>query len=356
MSTTNTNVPVGNSNQGVTAGPATGPMTNASTLTQGSATKPKSGTAPSVTRGANRGVNRIAARGRGGFAGGPGIIEVSTQGEILHEGIPQSKELTHLSELKEVASEHVHKESVGTTSGIQKGGAASLAQSALGKYATAISEETGIPPLSVQGMVPPAEKVDEEKLVKELKEEAQERVAYEVSHMGRVPQAGPARKVEEAAKRLEEVVNMNKSESQTVYTTPPVSPPLSTTAVSKSGAILHEGIEQEMEFQHLSELKEVAEEIGVNPSIVQKMVPKAGYHVDESKLTQEIKDEAQKRSEYEKNKLGFVLPAGPAAKIEEAAEKLMQSLKISEPEVSPTQEHSATVPASTTQSGNATLQ
>jgi hypothetical protein len=371
-------VPGNNNNgQGVTSGPGTGSRIKNTS---------------STTRGASRGISRVSARGRGGFAGGPGLFEVSPQGEVLHEGIPQSKEFTHLSELKEVASEHARKETAGTTSGIPKGGAASLAQSALGKYATAVSEETGIPSLSVQGMVPLARKVDKEKLVQELKEEAQERVIYEVTHMGRVPQAGPARKVEEAAKRLEHVLKMDRDEEQfqtptstgvqAAYTTPPVSPSRNenqATTVSGSGELLHEGVDQETEFQHLSELKEViseharsdtrqgriphgsttstiqsamseyataiSEEINVPAPVVQSMVPIAEYHVDEAKLTQELKEEAQKRNEYERQKLGFVPLGGPATKVEEAAEKLERVLKIDEgPEVPPNQGRGTKVP------------
>lgn len=63
-------------------------------------------------------------RGRGpGLTGGPGLFEVSSTGEILHEGIPQSKELEHLAELKEFASEHTR-----GGIGIPRGSAASIAR------------------------------------------------------------------------------------------------------------------------------------------------------------------------------------------------------------------------------------
>ncbi|CAG8533504.1 9986_t:CDS:2 [Acaulospora morrowiae] len=358
---------------------------NASSLNntgQGVTAGPRARNTPST---AARGIGRVAPRGRGGFAGGPGLFDVSPQGEILHEGIPQSKELMHLAELKEVASEHARNETVGTTTGIPKGGAASLAQSAFGKYATAISEETGIPSLSIQGMVPPAKDVDEEKLVQELKEEAQERVTYEATHMGRVPQAGPARKVEESAERLEHVVKMDRGEeqppvpistgAQATYTTPPVSPTQKTNLT---------GVDQDTAKRHLSELKEVtseharseacsgniplgsatsiirehnciiifayymqifnrsssiesatgkyataiSEETGEPVSVIQSTVPRADYHVDEAKLTQELNEEARIRAEHEKEELGFVPATSPA--VEEATVKLNQGLKISE--------------------------
>ncbi|CAG8847406.1 35647_t:CDS:1, partial [Racocetra persica] len=69
---------------------------------------------------------RGRGRGRGFTSGGPGLFEVSPEGEVLHEGIPQSKELEHLAQLKEVASEHTRQESLGAY-GIPKGSAASLA-------------------------------------------------------------------------------------------------------------------------------------------------------------------------------------------------------------------------------------
>jgi hypothetical protein len=52
------------------------------------------------------------------------------------------------------------------------------------------SEETGIPPLSVQSMVRSSDHVDEEQLKDGLRKEARQRLAYEVEHLGEVPKAG----------------------------------------------------------------------------------------------------------------------------------------------------------------------
>ncbi|RHZ87149.1 hypothetical protein Glove_40g22 [Diversispora epigaea] len=315
-------------------------------------------------------------RGRGpGFTGGPGLFEVSPTGEILHESIPQSKELEHLAELKEVALERTR-----GSAGVSKGSPASIAQSALGKYATAISEETGIPPLTVQGMVQPSGQVDEEKLARELKEEAQQRALYETQHIGRIPLAGPASKVEEAAEKIEQIVKIGKGEEQAPAQSPNQSQvgsgpyirntggrlfsPVLTTVIPETGEIYHENIEQGKEFQHLSELKEVAsehakrkavgtgilresttaiaqsamgkyasaisDEIGVPPLAVQGMVPIAPYEVDERKLTEELKEEASIRAEYEKHVYNYLPTTTPASKVDEAARKMEQVLKIDE--------------------------
>ena len=52
------------------------------------------------------------------------------------------------------------------------------------------SEETGIPSSSVQSMVRSNGEVDEEQLKDELKEEARQRSAYEIEHLGDVPKMG----------------------------------------------------------------------------------------------------------------------------------------------------------------------
>ncbi|CAG8655965.1 19455_t:CDS:2 [Cetraspora pellucida] len=303
-------------------------------------------------------------RGRGhGFAsGGPGLFEISPEGEVLHEGIPQSKELEHLAQLKEIASEHARQESFGAY-GIPKGSAASLAQSAMGKYATAISEETGIPPLSVQGMVAPANTVNEDELVKELKEEAEKRRIYETTYMGRVPAVGPANKVAEAAEKLEHVVKIDKGEdiSPTAqYRQSKVnnnrSRAIITASISEEGELLHEGIAHSKELEHLAQLKEVAAEhakregtaAGVprgSTTSVARMVSRTGRPVDEHKLAEELKEEAEQRADYEMKVFGSVSPTGPAAKVEEAAEKLAQVLKLDEIQVPSKQDTS--VPSQT---------
>ncbi|CAG8752909.1 7048_t:CDS:2 [Gigaspora rosea] len=304
---------------------------------------------------------RGRGRGRGFTAGGPGLFEVSPEGEILHEGIPQSKELEHLAQLKEIASEHARQESLGAY-GISKGSAASLAQ-------------TGIPPLSIQGMVAPADAVDEVELVKELKEEAEKRREYETTHMGRVPLVGPASKVAEAAEKLEHVVKIDKGEevSPTAQYQQPIiannnrSRAMITTSISEQGELLHEGVAHSKELEHIAQLKDVAaehakregtlagvprgsttsvaqsamgkyatavsEEIGVPALTVQGMVSRTGRPVDEYKLADELKEEAEQRADYEMRVFGGVSATGPAAKVEEAAEKLAQVLKIDEIQV-----------------------
>ncbi|CAG8697677.1 22306_t:CDS:2 [Dentiscutata erythropus] len=307
---------------------------------------------------------RGQGRGRGFTSGGPGLFEVSPEGEILHEGIPQSKELEHLAQLKEIASEHARQESLGAY-GIPKGSAASLAR----------IKETGIPPLSVQGMVAPADTVNEDELVKELKEEAEQRRIYESTHMGRVPVVGPANKVAEAAEKLEHVVKINKGEEISPiaqYRKPIIannnrSRAIITTSISEQGELLHEGVAHSKELDHLAQLKEVAaehakregtvagvprgsttsvaqsamgkyatalsEEIGVPALTVQGMVSRTGRPVDERKLAEELKEEAQQRADYEMKFFGSVSSTGPAAKVEEAAEKLAQVLKIDDVQV-----------------------
>ncbi|KAF0392117.1 hypothetical protein F8M41_010595 [Gigaspora margarita] len=335
---------------------------------------------------------RGRGRGRGFTAGGPGLFEVSPEGEILHEGIPQSKELEHLAQLKEIASEHARQESLGAY-GISKGSAASLAQSAMGKYATAISEETGIPPLSIQGMVAPADTVDKDELVKELKEEAEKRRVYEITHMGRVPVVGPASKVAEAAEKLEHVVKIDKGEEvspttqyqQPIITNNNRSRAMITTSISEQGELLHEGVAHSRELDHIAQLKEVAaehakregtiagvprgsttsvtqsamgkyatavsEEIGVPALTVQGMVSRTGRPVDEYKLAEELKEEAEQRADYEMRVFGGVSATGPAAKVEEAAEKLAQVLKIDEIQVPKQVTNVTGQPITGTQSG-----
>lgn len=116
--------------------------------------------------------------------------------------------------------------------------------------------------------------------------------------MGRVPVAGPASKVEEAAEKVEQVIRIDngKEEASSPVRLPsqnqyglydqagqyaqtgqyvpyeqagglydqqtggrPITVALTTT-MSETGEIYHENIEQSKEFQHLSELKEVASE------------------------------------------------------------------------------------------------
>src|SRR4051812_46010607 len=87
---------------------------------------------PSLSTTANKNIVNVQplpqtqARGAGkkpGFSGGPGLFEVSPTGEILHESIPQSKELEHLAELKEVASERTR-----GGAGVSRGSPASIAR------------------------------------------------------------------------------------------------------------------------------------------------------------------------------------------------------------------------------------
>ncbi|CAG8475661.1 4635_t:CDS:2 [Diversispora eburnea] len=316
-------------------------------------------------------------RGRGpGFTGGPGLFEVSPTGEILHESIPHSKELEHLAELKEVASEYTR-----GGVGVSKGSPASIAQ-------------TGIPPLTVQGMVLPSGQVDEEKLARELKEEAQQRAIYEAQHIGRIPIAGPASKVEEAAEKIEQIVKIDKGEERTPS---PVQPPnksqygqvsqydlaggpyiqnpggglfssIFSTVIPETGQIYHENIEQSKEFQHLSELKEVAserakrevvgtgiprgstaaiaqsamgkyasaigDEIGVPALAVQGMVPIAPYE-----------EEANIRAEYEKQVYRYLPITTPASKVDEAARKMEKVLRIDEGKEAPPNRASMQPPA-----------
>ncbi|CAG8812397.1 30120_t:CDS:2, partial [Racocetra persica] len=274
--------------------------------------------------------------------------------------------------------------------GIPKG---SAAKSALGKYATAISEETGIPPLSVQGMVAPANTISEDELVQELKE-AEKRRIYEATHMGRVPVVGPANKVAEAAEKLEHVVKIDKGEeiSPTAQYRKPIvannnrSRAIITTSISEEGELLHEGVAHSKELEHLAQLKDVAaehakregtvagvprgsttsvaqsamgkyatavsEEIGVPSLTVQGMVSRTGRPVDEHKLAEELREEAQQRADYEMRVFGSVSPTGPAAKVEEAAEKLAQVLKLDDVQVPSKQDTSVpSQPVSSTPSG-----
>ncbi|CAG8621212.1 9286_t:CDS:2 [Ambispora leptoticha] len=141
----------------------------------------------------------------------------------VHEGIPEEQEFEHVAELKRLAAEKARLQTIGTNTGIARGTTASLTQSALGKYSTAIGEEIRAPSLIVQARVKAAEHpVDEAQLVRELKEEAEQRRQFELQTQGYVPRAGPAAKVEEAAEQLEKVLKIEGGQLEA--TSPPTSP------------------------------------------------------------------------------------------------------------------------------------
>ncbi|KAG9303912.1 hypothetical protein G9A89_005822 [Geosiphon pyriformis] len=327
----------------------------------------------------------------------------------IHEGIPEEVEFEHVAELKRIAADKAREETIGTGfgSGIRPGSAASLAQSALGKYATAIGEEIRAPSLIVQARVKAADHpVNEAQLVQELKEEAEKRKQFELATQGYVPRAGPASKVEEAAERLEQVLHIDEGRGQQaqgnstpnrgqrvgrVKQIPATNIPMKGTrqnfgsipktkfpitthqgqrqekqnseAIPNTQAqdVEHEGIPQSIEFENLSKLKEVAsehasgyvsgniprgsvasiaqsamgkyataisEEIHVPALSVQGMVPPVRDEIDLEELVNRLKEEAESRQNYEIRTFGGVIPNGPANKVAEAAEKLLQVLQI----------------------------
>ncbi|RIA98143.1 hypothetical protein C1645_750721 [Glomus cerebriforme] len=127
------------------------------------------------------------------------------QGDGTHERVPPEKEREHLSELKTLASEHAREQK-----GITKGSTAAIAQSALGKYASAMGTEIGVPGVNVQGSTNFADHpVDEEKLLHELKEEAKHRERYEDITQGTIDRS-PAAQVQSSADKLEKVIKQYK--------------------------------------------------------------------------------------------------------------------------------------------------
>jgi hypothetical protein len=256
--------------------------------------------------------------------------------EENHEGIPESVEYERLSELKKVVSEHASKEANANGPGVAKGSATALAQSAMSKYATAISKETGIAHTTVQGVEMADKPIDETQLAEELKNETEQRKFFEIATQGKVIPGGPAEKVEEAAERLEKVASLDGNTKNQTPTVP-----------------LDEGIPPSVECQRLSELKKVvhdhslnegpevpkgsatslaqsamgkyatviSEEAGLDPSMVQH-VGMEKQPVDEVRLAKELKNEAEQRKLFEIVTQGKVLPRGPAKKVEEASERL----------------------------------
>ncbi|CAG8579031.1 12634_t:CDS:2 [Ambispora gerdemannii] len=342
----------------------------------------------------------------------------------MHEGIPEEQEFEHIAELKRLAAEKARRQTIGTSGEIARGTTASLTQSALGKYSTAIGEEIRAPSLIVQARVKAADHpVDQAQLVRELKEEAEQRRQFELQTQGYVPRAGPAAKVEEAAEQLEkglkieegqllkptsqptsaqqmqEVVGIgvgmkkgignNKFDNRGGYknrgmrnrqqhkypgTQIPANPNFMRAQNMQRGFqgqqniqtpqqvdignpdVIHEGIPESQEFEHLAHLKKVtvehargispitrgskaavaqsalgkyataiSEETRIPTLSVQGLVDPVEHEIDLEKLIQVLRKEVQHRHEFEMQTLGRVLPNGPAVKVGEAVDRLVQS-------------------------------
>ncbi|CAG8616338.1 6387_t:CDS:2, partial [Paraglomus occultum] len=125
------------------------------------------------------------------------------------EGISESVECERLSELKKVVSDHASKEAETNRTGVSRGNTTALSQSAMDKYVTAISKEAGIAPSAIKDVDMAVKPVDETRLAKELKNEAEQRKLFEIATRGKVILRGPARKVEEASERLERVTHLD---------------------------------------------------------------------------------------------------------------------------------------------------
>ncbi|CAG8603248.1 11069_t:CDS:2 [Ambispora gerdemannii] len=310
----------------------------------------------------------------------------------IHEGIPEEQEFEHIAELKRLAAEKARRQTIGTSGGIARGTTASLTQSALGKYSTAIGEEIRAPSLVVQARVKAADHpVDQAQLVRELKEEAEQRRQFELQTQGYVPRAGPAAKVEEAAEQLEKGLKIEKGQlleptSQPTSAQPmqeihkysetqiPANPNFMHAQNMQQGQqniqtpqqvdignpnVVHEGIPENQEFEHLAQLKKVtvehargispitrgskaavaqsalgkyataiSEETRIPTLSVQGLVAPVEHEIDLEKLIQMLKKEVQHRHEFETQMLGRVLPNGPAVKVGEAVDRLVQVLKM----------------------------
>ncbi|KAL1918559.1 uncharacterized protein VTP21DRAFT_3219 [Calcarisporiella thermophila] len=123
--------------------------------------------------------------------------------------VTEKEEQDCLRELKRVAKDESQR-----LPGLsqERGSAAAKAQSAFGKYTSAVATEHGVSPQEVAGSVRPAPKgqVDVDELAAYLKQEASDRLSYEQLMEGQILKGTPASKVQSAADRLSQVAEMEK--------------------------------------------------------------------------------------------------------------------------------------------------